>query len=66
MHYQTAQRELLSAFSFTMGSVTPSAYMQELWLALPSLRALLAQAGEWEAAQRAAWETLSDALLGVF
>ena len=54
-----------STFSFYLGSTTPGAFIQEFWLALPSLRKLLAQHGEWEASQRAAWETLSDALLGM-
>lgn len=64
LDFKSAQRDILSAFSFSMGSVTPGAYMQELWLVLPSLRGLLAVEGEWEAAQRATWELLSNMLLG--
>lgn len=38
--------------------------MDELWSTLPSLRALLNFKNGWEAAQREAWEVLSDAICG--
>jgi len=59
---EAAQREVLTNFNFCIGSITPGAYIQELWDALPSLRELLSFKGAYEAVQRAAWEILYDAL----
>ncbi|KAI0080437.1 hypothetical protein K474DRAFT_1657861 [Panus rudis PR-1116 ss-1] len=58
---EAAQREVLNVFSFCVGSVTPSAYMQEFWNALPSLRGLLTQVNAWETTKSFAWEHLKDA-----
>ncbi|KAI0926491.1 hypothetical protein AcV7_005415 [Taiwanofungus camphoratus] len=60
---EAAQRDILEAFSFCIGSVTPGSFMQELWLALPSLRALLGFDNGWAIAQEEAWAALLDALL---
>ncbi|THH20768.1 hypothetical protein EUX98_g8516 [Antrodiella citrinella] len=61
-HLEAAQRDVFSSFSYCIGSVTPGAYIQELWDALPSLRQLLSFKGACEAVKRAAWEILYDAL----
>ncbi|KAF9808129.1 hypothetical protein IEO21_07965 [Rhodonia placenta] len=60
---ETAHRDILYALSYSIGSVTPLAYMQELWLALPSLRKLLAFDDGWSIAQEEAWAILLEALM---
>ncbi|KAK7683744.1 hypothetical protein QCA50_013120 [Cerrena zonata] len=63
--FETAQRHVLSTFDFCIGSLTPGAYMEELWNALPSLRILLDTKPLWETAKKLAWEMLSDALFDI-
>ncbi|KAL6306941.1 hypothetical protein BKA93DRAFT_728448 [Sparassis latifolia] len=60
---EASQRDVLQTFSFNIGSITPESYMQELWLALPSLRKLLGFDNGWKVAQTEAWSVLLDALL---
>ncbi|KAL6306976.1 hypothetical protein BKA93DRAFT_771786 [Sparassis latifolia] len=60
---EASQRDVLQTFSFSIGSITPESYMQELWLALPSLRKLLGFDNGWKVAQTEAWSVLLDALL---
>ncbi|KAH9941549.1 hypothetical protein B0H21DRAFT_752445 [Amylocystis lapponica] len=60
---ETAQRDVFEALSFSLGSTTPAAFMQELWHALPSLRALLSFDDGWAVAQAEAWAVLLEALL---
>ncbi|TCD68668.1 hypothetical protein EIP91_010190 [Steccherinum ochraceum] len=60
--FEAAQREIFSVFSYCLGSVTPGAYIQELWTTLPSLQRLLSFKGALEAVNRATWEILNDTL----
>ncbi|KAI0088236.1 hypothetical protein BDY19DRAFT_891544, partial [Irpex rosettiformis] len=60
---ESAQRDLLSALSFRVGSNTPGAYMDELWEALASLRTLIQRRGNWQVTKIETWELLSDTLL---
>ncbi|KAH8101772.1 hypothetical protein BXZ70DRAFT_931861 [Cristinia sonorae] len=60
--FEAAQRAVFSGFGFCIGSVTPGAYVQELWDALPSLREILSFKGSLEAVKRAMWEILYDTL----
>lgn len=62
---KSAQRDVFSALSYCVGSVTPQAYMDELWQTLPSLGTLLDFQGAWDVVKRDAWETLMDSLLGM-
>jgi hypothetical protein len=62
---QTSQREILEAFSFSLrGHNTPQPIMDEVYLALPTLRALLWFKGGWEDAKREAWKRLLGAVSG--
>ncbi|OCH92746.1 hypothetical protein OBBRIDRAFT_726130 [Obba rivulosa] len=60
---ESAQRDLFDALDYSVGSITPETLMQELWLALPSLRQLLGFAGGWDVAHSDAWDVLFEALL---
>ncbi|KAI0685184.1 hypothetical protein BC835DRAFT_1385682 [Cytidiella melzeri] len=60
---ESAQRDLLSALSFCVGSNTPGAYLEEFWNALPSLRALVESRGHWQVAKIETWELLYDTVL---
>ncbi|KIM88073.1 hypothetical protein PILCRDRAFT_269974 [Piloderma croceum F 1598] len=61
--FETSQREILEAFSFSLrGHNTPQPIMDEVYLALPSLRALLGFKGGWEDAKREAWKRLLRAV----
>lgn len=42
MAFQAAQRDIFDVLAHSLGSATPGQYLQDFWLALPSLRALLA------------------------
>jgi hypothetical protein len=62
---QTSQREILDAFSFSLrGHNTPQPIMDEVYLALPTLRGLLGFKGGWEEAKREAWKRLLGAVSG--
>ncbi|KAJ6606177.1 hypothetical protein DFH09DRAFT_1386790, partial [Mycena vulgaris] len=58
---ETAQRDILSTFSFNLGA-SPQPIFDELYLALASLRQLLNFRGGWKHAQKEAWELLFDAV----
>ncbi|CAL1709591.1 unnamed protein product [Somion occarium] len=62
---ESAQRDVLSVLDFCIGSVTPGAFIEELWNALPSLRRLLETKSLWETAKALAWEMISDALFDI-
>lgn len=55
---------MLSALEYRLG-VTPQLLMDELWCALPSLRALLDFDDGWATAMKNAWLVLFDALEGM-
>ncbi|RDX40830.1 hypothetical protein OH76DRAFT_1365616 [Lentinus brumalis] len=59
---ETAQRDVLEAVTYRVGSATPGAFMEELWNALPTLRRLVRFDGGWDAVQEEAWVILNDAL----
>ncbi len=58
---ENAQRDVLEAVAYRIGSATPGAFMEELWAALPTLRTLLGFDAGWEGVQKEAWATLCDA-----
>ncbi|KZT63485.1 hypothetical protein DAEQUDRAFT_119444 [Daedalea quercina L-15889] len=60
---EIAQRDILDTLSHSIGCVTPGQYLHDFWLALPSLRALLAFDKGWEAAQEEAWAILLEAFM---
>ncbi|KAI0718555.1 hypothetical protein C8T65DRAFT_803825 [Cerioporus squamosus] len=59
---ETAQRDVLEAITYRVGSATPGAFMAELWAALSTLRSLVGFDGGWDAVQEEAWGILNDAL----
>ena len=59
---ENAQRDVLEAVAYQLGSATPGAFMDELWHALPTLRKLVAFDGGWDDVQKEAWSVLYDAL----
>jgi hypothetical protein len=62
---QVSQRDILSALDFNIGSITPQSFMDELWLALPTLRKATEPLKDgWESAKHEIWDRLFDALLG--
>ena len=61
---QTAQRDIFDALSHSLGSATPGQYLQDFWLALPSLRSLLAFDGGWASAQEQTWARSESRHLG--
>ncbi|EMD37059.1 hypothetical protein CERSUDRAFT_124037 [Gelatoporia subvermispora B] len=60
---ETAQRDVFEALDFTLGSATPESFMQELRLALPSLRTLLSAPSSWDDVRAEAWAMLFEAVL---
>ncbi|KAJ7118976.1 hypothetical protein C8R44DRAFT_789778 [Mycena epipterygia] len=58
---ETAQRDVLSAFSYCLGG-TPQQILDELWIALPSLQELLNFRGGWKYARKEVWWRLFDAV----
>lgn len=62
--HQVAQRDILSACGFSLGSITPQGLMDELWLALPTLRkAAEPVKNGWKSVQVEIWNRLFDALI---
>ncbi|KAF9456914.1 hypothetical protein BDZ94DRAFT_1326634 [Collybia nuda] len=59
---ESSQRDLLSAFSFSLG-ITPQGILDELWLALPSLRQLFNFTGGWNCVLKETWWRLFEAIL---
>ncbi|CAK5281038.1 unnamed protein product [Mycena citricolor] len=59
---ETAHRDILSAFDYSLGD-TPQAILDEVWRALPSLRALLPPKAGWEYAQKGTWARLFSLIL---
>ncbi|EKM56708.1 uncharacterized protein PHACADRAFT_93145, partial [Phanerochaete carnosa HHB-10118-sp] len=62
---EAAHRDVLGALNFCIGSSTPGAYMEELLVALPSLRMFVDARGNWESAHAETWEVLFDTLVGM-
>ncbi|KAH7925982.1 hypothetical protein BV22DRAFT_393667 [Leucogyrophana mollusca] len=61
---EVTQRDILSAFSFCLGSNTPQSFLDELWTALPTLRKVVKSVtGGWKVVQQEIWEKLFEALL---
>ncbi|KAG2128396.1 hypothetical protein BD769DRAFT_699075 [Suillus cothurnatus] len=61
---EVSQRDILSACDFSLGSITPQGLMDELWLALPTLRrATEPVKNGWRSVQIEIWDRLFDALL---
>ncbi|KAH7886662.1 hypothetical protein F5I97DRAFT_1869202 [Phlebopus sp. FC_14] len=61
---ELSQRDILSAFSFSLGSCTPQAILDEFWLVSPSLRKVTASIRDgWPAVQREIWDKLFEAIL---
>ncbi|KAJ6500721.1 hypothetical protein C8R45DRAFT_79034 [Mycena sanguinolenta] len=58
---ETAQRDVLGLLDFRLGG-TPQPILDELWIALPSLRQLLEFENGWKFAQKEAWWRLFDAV----
>ncbi|KAF8621437.1 hypothetical protein AX15_007795 [Amanita polypyramis BW_CC] len=58
---ESAQRDILTALSYHLG-VTPQPLLDNLWLALPSLRQLFDYEGGWNYALRETWLQLFDAI----
>ncbi|KAG1869693.1 hypothetical protein C8R48DRAFT_573130, partial [Suillus tomentosus] len=67
MSYQdleVSQRDILAAFDFCIGSITPQGFMDELWLALPTLRKATEPVKDgWKSVQAEIWDRLFDALI---
>ncbi|KZT00176.1 uncharacterized protein LAESUDRAFT_666682, partial [Laetiporus sulphureus 93-53] len=61
--FEAAHRDVLYALSYSVGSVTPGMYMQELWEALPSLRQALGFDNGWKIAQEETWAILLEAMM---
>ncbi|TFK37714.1 hypothetical protein BDQ12DRAFT_591175, partial [Crucibulum laeve] len=55
--FETAQRDILSAFHYRL-SVNPQSLLDELWDALPSLRNLWSFDGGWNDVQNRTWKLL--------
>ncbi|KAG2122730.1 hypothetical protein DEU56DRAFT_719750, partial [Suillus clintonianus] len=61
---EVSQRDILAACGFSLGSITPQGLMDELWLALPTLRkATEALKDGWKSVQVEIWDRLFDALI---
>ncbi|KAF6756761.1 hypothetical protein DFP72DRAFT_1115687 [Ephemerocybe angulata] len=56
---KAAQRDVLKALDFSLGD-SPQAILDELWIALPSLRQALNFDGGWNAVQKEVWFRLFD------
>ena len=64
---QASQHDILQAFSFSLdGHNTPQYFLDEIWLALPTLRALLDFNGGWRIGQRETWERLLGVTSGEY
>lgn len=61
---QAAHRDVLGAFSHCIVGCTPAAYMEEIFLALPSLWKLIDTHGDREYTSSEVWEILYDSLIG--
>ncbi|KAG1729443.1 hypothetical protein EDB19DRAFT_2027731 [Suillus lakei] len=60
---EVSQRDILSACGFSLGCITPQALMDELWLALPTLRKAIEPLKDgWKSVQVEIWDRLFDAL----
>ncbi|KAG1868381.1 hypothetical protein DFJ58DRAFT_678805 [Suillus subalutaceus] len=60
---EVSQRDILSACDFSLGSITPQGLMDELWLALPTLRKATEPVKDgWKSVQVEIWNRLFDAL----
>ncbi|KAJ7042037.1 hypothetical protein C8F04DRAFT_1078088 [Mycena alexandri] len=59
---ETAQRDILETFAFSLGG-TPQPILDELWIALPSLQHLLHFENGWGFTQKETWWRLNDAVL---
>ncbi|KAI0634089.1 hypothetical protein C8Q77DRAFT_1055896 [Trametes polyzona] len=59
---ENAQRDVLEALAFRVGSATPGAFMSELWASLATLRRLLSFDSGWADVQETAWGILCEAL----
>ncbi|KAI0768210.1 hypothetical protein BD413DRAFT_446515, partial [Trametes elegans] len=59
---ESAQRDVLDALAFRVGSATPGAFIDEAWHALPTLRRLVGFDGGWDGVQGEAWDVLCEAL----
>ncbi|KAM6499958.1 hypothetical protein JOM56_005466, partial [Amanita muscaria] len=60
---ETAHRDILSALSYDLG-LTPQPLLDNLWLALPSLRALFDYEGGWNHVMKETWLQLFDVISG--
>ncbi|KAG0703396.1 hypothetical protein DFH29DRAFT_803550, partial [Suillus ampliporus] len=61
---EVSQRDILSACGFSLGSITPQGYIDELWLALPTLRKAAESLKDgWVSVQVEIWDRLFDALI---
>ncbi|KAI0729487.1 hypothetical protein C8Q72DRAFT_777920, partial [Fomitopsis betulina] len=60
---EAAQRDIFDVLAHSLGSATPGQYLQDFWLALPSLRALLAFDEGWKNAQEEMWAILLEAFM---
>ncbi|KAJ7932675.1 hypothetical protein B0H13DRAFT_2307352 [Mycena leptocephala] len=59
--FEIAQRDVLEVFAYRLGG-TPQPILDELWIALPSLRQLLEFKNGWKFAQKQTWWRLFDAV----
>ncbi|KAF7294591.1 hypothetical protein MIND_00995600 [Mycena indigotica] len=59
---QTAQRDILAGLQYRLGH-SPQLLLDDLWLALPSLRELLHFQGGWNFVQKETWSRLYKAVL---
>ncbi|KAF5382838.1 hypothetical protein D9757_007331 [Collybiopsis confluens] len=58
---EAAQRDILLGLSYSLGG-TPQAILDDLWIALPSLRELLSFAGGWDLVLQETWLVLFEAV----
>ncbi|KAJ6546814.1 hypothetical protein B0H19DRAFT_1162614 [Mycena capillaripes] len=58
---EIAQQDVLAVFGYRLGG-TPQPILDELWIALPSLRQLLEFKNGWKFAQKETWWRLFDAV----
>ncbi|KAF8577017.1 hypothetical protein K439DRAFT_1418539 [Ramaria rubella] len=61
--FEDTQRDILDAFDYEVHGVTPHAYFEEFWAALPSLRDILDFPYAQKIVQKEMWETLQHASL---
>jgi len=55
--FQYAQHTMLDTFSYELG-ITPQPILDQLWIALPSLRELFGFAGGWNQVKKETWRYL--------